>query len=147
MNFSRTFTPTALYLTSLPNARYGTLYLILGIKFLVSWIWYWIVWITVISAVLPINDSAGKLRGRGWLIWRVLVFGYSSPTNISTRVVDDPGWLEEASGRLKVLPFPEDAPVLQLGQTLRRIEGIDRAGEHQQLVLRQLLLHGKVVDV
>ena len=70
-----------------------------------------------------------------------------SPTNISTRVVDNPGRLKEAGWRLKVLPLPEDAPVLQLGEALRRIEGIDGPGEHQQLVLWQLLLDGEVVDI
>ena len=69
------------------------------------------------------------------------------PTNISARVVDDPGRLEKSGGWLKVLPLPEDAPVLQLGQALRRIEGIDGPGEHQQLVLRQLLLDDEVVYV
>ena len=68
-------------------------------------------------------------------------------TNISARVVDDPCRLEKASGRLEIFPLPEDASVLQLCQALRRVESIDGPGEHQQLVLRQLLLHREVVDV
>ena len=69
------------------------------------------------------------------------------PTDVSTGVVDDPGRLEKAAGWLEVFPLPEDAPVLQLGQALRSVEGVDGPGEHQQLVLRQLLLDGKVVHV
>ena len=69
------------------------------------------------------------------------------PTNISARVVDDPSRLEKSGGWLKVLPLPEDAPVLQLGQALGRIESINRPGEHQQLVLWQFLLDGEVVHV
>ena len=62
-------------------------------------------------------------------------------------MVDDPGRLEKAGGWLEVFPLPEDTPVLQLGEALRRIEGVDGPGEHQQLVLRQLLLDGKVVHI
>ena len=38
-------------------------------------------------------------------------------------------------------------PVLQLGEALWRIEGVDGSSEDQQLVLGQLLLDGEVVDV
>ena len=69
------------------------------------------------------------------------------PTNISAGVVDNPGRLEKSGGWLKVLPLPEDAPVLQLGQTLGRIESVNRPCEHQQLVLWQFLLDGEVVHV
>ena len=38
-------------------------------------------------------------------------------------------------------------PVLQFGEALWRIEGVDGSSEDQQLVLGQLLLDGEVVDV
>ena len=38
-------------------------------------------------------------------------------------------------------------PVLQLGEALWRIEGVDGSSEDQQLVLGQLLLDGEVVNV
>ena len=38
-------------------------------------------------------------------------------------------------------------PVLQLGEALWGIEGVDGSSEDQQLVLGQLLLDGEVVDV
>ena len=31
-------------------------------------------------------------------------------TNISTRIVDHPGWLEESRRRLEILTLPENAP-------------------------------------
>ena len=38
-------------------------------------------------------------------------------------------------------------PILQFGEALWRIEGVDGSSEDQQLVLGQLLLDGEVVDV
>ena len=38
-------------------------------------------------------------------------------------------------------------PVLQLGEALWRIEGVNGSSEDQQLVLGQLLLDGEVVNV
>ena len=41
--------------------------------------------------------------------------------------------------------LPEDAPVLQLGEPLACVEGVDGSREDEQLVLGQLLLHTEVV--
>mmetsp|Transcript_34558 Transcript_34558/g.66029 ORF Transcript_34558/g.66029 Transcript_34558/m.66029 type:complete len:271 (-) Transcript_34558:201-1013(-) len=65
--------------------------------------------------------------------------------HMHTRVVDLQSLLVVASFRLMVLLFESQRTVLQLGHAQRRVVRINRAGEHEELVLRKLILNFKKV--